>query len=62
MAFEDTFVVDSPLMEATQVVDYSDFDDTKNAGMCEYEEEVVLDSEDEEVNGSRIVNVKINAG
>ncbi|KAI5316079.1 PREDICTED: mediator of DNA damage [Prunus dulcis] len=56
--FEDTFVLDSQSMEETQLLDHSDFGDETGTGMHEYEEEVVLDSEDEEVNGSRILTVK----
>ncbi|PQM35007.1 hypothetical protein Pyn_31769 [Prunus yedoensis var. nudiflora] len=56
--FEDTFVLDSQSMEETQLLDHSDFGDETGTGMHEYEEEVVLDSEDEEVNGSRILSVK----
>lgn len=58
MPFEDTFVLDSQSMEETQLLDHSDFGDETGTGMHEYEEEVVLDSEDEEVNGSRILTVK----
>jgi hypothetical protein len=51
-------VLDSPSMEETQLVDDSDCDDKTRTGLCEYEDEVVLDSEDEEVNGSRILTVR----
>lgn len=46
-------------MEETQLVDVSDCDDKTRTGLCEFEDEVVLDSEDEEeeVNGSRISTV-----
>ncbi|KAM0998357.1 hypothetical protein FF1_008105 [Malus domestica] len=57
---EDAFVPDSLSMEETQLVDFSDFSEKTRTGVHEYEEEVVLDSEDDEVNGSRIVSVKSN--
>ncbi|KAK9945479.1 hypothetical protein M0R45_010994 [Rubus argutus] len=45
-------------MEETQLVDDSDCDDKTRTGLCEFGDEVVLDSEDEEVNGSRILTVR----
>lgn len=60
MPLEDAFVPDSLSMEETQLVDFSDFSEKARTGVHEYEEEVVLDSEDDEVNGSRIVRVKSN--
>lgn len=54
--FDDTLVLDSPLLETqsekldfeTQVLDDSDcFDDKMIQSFCGYENEVVLDSEDE---------------
>ncbi|KAL6210459.1 hypothetical protein ACLB2K_015691 [Fragaria x ananassa] len=53
--FDEAVVPDSPLMEDTQVLDYSDCDEKMRTG---FEEEVVLDSEDEEVNGSRLVTLR----
>ncbi|KAL6217308.1 hypothetical protein ACLB2K_010525 [Fragaria x ananassa] len=52
--FDEAVVPDSPSMEDTQVLDYSDCDEKMRTG---FEEEVVLDSEDEEVNGSRLVTL-----
>lgn len=60
MPLEDAFVPDSPSMQETQLVDFLDFSKKTRTGVHEYEEEVVLDSEDDEVNGSRIVSVKSN--
>ncbi|KAM5563899.1 hypothetical protein ABKV19_018489 [Rosa sericea] len=56
--FDETMVPDSPLMEETQLVDGSDCDEKTRTGMSGFEDEVVLDSEDEEVNGSRIVTLR----
>ncbi|XP_050364509.1 LOW QUALITY PROTEIN: uncharacterized protein LOC126783143 [Argentina anserina] len=61
--FQDTDPIDEALvpdglfMEDTQVLDYSDCDEKMRTGVTGFEEEVVLDSEDEEVNGSRIVTL-----
>ncbi|KAK7845186.1 hypothetical protein CFP56_009933 [Quercus suber] len=60
MAFEDTVVLDSPLAETQLeklVFDDEVVGDGIGGAVCEYEEEVVLDSEDEGVQGSKVVNV-----
>ena len=62
VAYEDTVVLDSPLAE-TQLEKLVFDDEVVGDGIggggavCEYEEEVVLDSEDEGVQGSKVVNV-----
>ena len=62
MAYEDTVVLDCSLAE-TQLEKLVFDDEVVGDGIggggavCEYEEEVVLDSEDEGVQGSKVVNV-----
>ena len=40
------------------MLDYSDCDEKVKTGVSGFEDEVVLDSENEEVNGSRIVSLR----
>ena len=67
MPFEDTVVFDSPLAE-TQLEKLGFDDEVRSDGdcvaenmragpVCEYGEEVVLDSEDEGIHGSKVVTV-----
>ncbi|KAL5561579.1 hypothetical protein UlMin_031326 [Ulmus minor] len=58
--FQDTVAFDSPLVENRALyldLDTEPLDDCVPA--CEYEEEMVLDSEDEGINGSRLVSVPV---